>query len=290
MKSSINNTIVTITTTERISRAQYSSEYTELYTRLYEAGKCPDTYVGHIGEGFHPARFAEVSNTSVDSCVALRSYQRYNFYEEAASILGKFTRKALSSGMPVEELFHGLRARLSRIIRTWDNWVRGELEEQGFFQQLEGLCELLEYEEAQIISEVAWLLNHDTLGEEWQEAILSLLSPEMSFLEAFEDAYEEASSVELTESEEARFERALLNNEEIPGVNWDLHNAALVALHGAAKAWNSIREFARTEKNSRAIREFDRVFSEAREEFADGFYTRAIRTLREARCILSEIF
>lgn len=40
---------------------------------------------------------------------------------------------------------------------------------------------LLEYENAQRVLEVAWLLNHATLGEEWQEVILSLLSPEERF-------------------------------------------------------------------------------------------------------------
>lgn len=236
------------------------------------------------------AALAEVSNASVDSCVALHSYQRHNFAKEASHLLAKFTRKALSSGMLTEDFFRGLRARLSRIIRTWDYQVQYELEEGRFFEMLEEMAYLLSYENAQRVLEVSWLLNHDTLGEEWQEAILSLLSPEENFLEAFEDAYEEASSVNLTEGEEARFDRALLNNSEIPGINWDLHNSAVVALYWAAIRWDFVREFCRTKKNSWAIQEFDRAFSEAREEFTEGFYNRALRTLREARCILSEIF
>lgn len=168
-------------TITRIKQAQYSSVYSELYTRLVEAGKCPDNYVGHFSGGFHPARFAEVSNTPASSCVALHSYNDYDFYEEAARLLVDFTRNALRSGMLTEDFFRGLRARLSRIIRTWDNWVRDELEEGNFFELLEEMAYLLEYENAQRVLEVAWLLNHTTLGEEWQGAILSLLSPEERF-------------------------------------------------------------------------------------------------------------
>lgn len=171
-----NNTTVT-----RIQQALYSAEYSELYARLYDAGKCPDNYVGHISWGFHPALFAEVSNVPASSCVALHSYKIYNFYKEAARLLVDFTRDALRSGMLTEDFFRGLRARLSRIVRTWDNWVRDELEEEGFFEMLEEMSWLLEYENAQRVLEVAWLLNHATLGEEWQGVILSLLSPEERF-------------------------------------------------------------------------------------------------------------
>ncbi len=174
----MNTNIATIANdfAERVARAQYSVEYYALYTRLDEAGKYPDNYVGHIGGGFHPASFAEVSNTSVDNCAGLHSYQGFDFYEEAARILVKFTRKAYDPGMPVEDFFHGLRVRLSRIVRTWEGWLRDLLEERAFYEMLEEIAYRLEYDEANRLLEVAWLLRHAYIGKEWQEAILSLLS------------------------------------------------------------------------------------------------------------------
>lgn len=61
-------------------------------------------------------------------------------------------------------------------------------------------------------------------------------------------------------------------------------------LDEAAMQWNTVRAFARTKENARAIRAFDRAFSEARKEFADGLYPEALRILKKARCSLAEIF
>lgn len=300
-----NNTtnVATNNTAERIARAKYSAEYTALYTRLDEAGKRPWEYRVLSEEWDHPARHAEVSNVHVYNCAGLRSYQKFDFWIEAERILIKFVSNALDGWMPVEDFFHGLRTRLSRIVRTWDHHVRGRLNAFEFFDLLEAMARRLEPDEAERLLKVSWLLDHDILREKWQEAILSLLSPEKGFLEAFEDvceevgflkafedAYKEVDSVNATESKEARHARALRNKTALPDVNWMRHSCGMAALYEAAMQWNTVRAFARTKENARAIRAFDRAFSEARKEFADGLYPEALRELKKARCSLAEIF
>lgn len=171
-----NNTtnVATNNTAERIARAKYSAEYTALYTRLVIAGKCPWEY--RTDCYMHPARFAEVSNVHVYNCAGLRSYNKFFFGVAAEGILNKFAIKAYESGMPVEDFFNGLRARLSRIVRTWDKWMVEDLENEQVFAMLEATAHRLEPEEANRLLKVTELLHRDTLSEECQEEILSLLS------------------------------------------------------------------------------------------------------------------
>lgn len=169
---------------ERISSAQYPQEYLGLYSRLFEAGKNPDTHLGISGGTEHPAAFAEVSNTSANnSCGLVRSYKKWDTVFEASRLIKKaffiweVQQRASLEG--AYALVEKMRVYMSRIIRTWDSDLRCDLEEEGIFDALENLEACFNaaglITEANCIWKVQEYLGRSYLRPEVQEDIILLL-------------------------------------------------------------------------------------------------------------------